>query len=235
MAFKYSLTRNHFKKNVKQYVAKPQDIHFLSLDDVIKQMVGRGSILKRTECYAVLEAFFHCVAENLTEGKGLKSEYLQITPGIQGVFNDEADEFDSKRHQIVLNVVAGKHLDKAVTKVKPKKISARPPYRPEIKEVYDIETETVNDQLSPGNVVEITGDKLNINPDKDDEGVFLIHNETTEETRISKIRHNYPKKLTFKLPTNLHIGKYSLEIRKRPYRTKALRVGYFAHSLEVST
>jgi len=235
MAFKYSVTRNHLNKSAQKYVARPQQIIYRTLDQVIAQMTREGSILKDTECYAVLGAFFQQLARNLAEGEGLKCAYLQITPGIQGVFENEEDQFDSKRHQVVINAVVGDFLKKSAKEIQPQKVKANQAYRPIIEEVYDIGTNTTNDQLTPGHMAEIKGDKLKINPENEDEGVFLVHTKSKQETKVSNIRHNFPKSLQWVVPTTLAFGKYSLEVRNRPYRTKALRKGGCAHLLSVVT
>jgi hypothetical protein len=45
-----------------------------SVDDVIKQITGEGSILKGIECYAVVDAFMSRIGQNHADGVGFQSE-----------------------------------------------------------------------------------------------------------------------------------------------------------------
>ena len=67
---KYSLHTNPLTKN-SDYMVVPQDIENYGIEEVIIQITGPGSILKKTECRGVIYAFLEKVAENAEKGSFL--------------------------------------------------------------------------------------------------------------------------------------------------------------------
>jgi len=83
----YSLHVNHLTEGEHDYRAVAQPLENYKIEDIVRQITGRGSILKDTECIAVIHDFFRVIGENLVEGKGFTSEYFRIFPSIAGKFD----------------------------------------------------------------------------------------------------------------------------------------------------
>ena len=231
MPFTYALYPNPLKEN---YKAQAQNIETYALDDVVNQMTREGSILKPTECYAVLNAFFDQLAANLQKGIGFQSDYLRLMPGIKGAFEAKEDSFDPKKHKTVANVSAGKALKKAANKMETKKIDATPPKAAHIKQVQSLASQVQPPEIATGRPIEIKGELLKVDLEQPDEGVFLIHTTTQQTIPLTSIYRNYPSIIQCIVPDALPAGHYYLEIRNRPFRTKTLRTARFPQHLLVT-
>lgn len=230
---KYALFRNRLTQGENDYVAIPQSLSNKKIEDIINQITVPGSILKETECVAVIHDFFRAITENLKNGHGFVSEYIRIQPSITGIFNGNEDQFDELRHKKQISVSATAVLKHAADYLKLEKVVGSSP-KPEIKSVFDLKTQEIDGQLTPGHMVEIRGSKLKLNPDLNDEGIFLINNSDGSEINIVQVHTNWPSRLTAMLPDELPAGSYTLEIRNRQGGNKSLSTGVFNSTLIVN-
>lgn len=233
MALKYALFDNKMTEDPDDYMAIVQEAQNKNLDDIIKQITVPGSILKETECRAVIGDFLKKLAENAQEGIGFLNEYLSINFSIQGVFADEDDRYDPKRHSIVMNLTANAELKKSLEFIKVEKVSPSIP-QPVLNLLYDMLSNTTNTKLSSNGMAELKGEKLSINTAEADEGIFIINAATAAETKVSLIHNNEPKKLQFLVPTGLQAGSYKIEVRNRAHRGKSIRTGVLGVDLTVA-
>jgi hypothetical protein len=73
-------------------------------------------------------------------------------------------------------------------------------------------SDTVNDVITPGGVVQLRGGKLKFLADQPDNGIFLLgENET--EFKVLTIVENKPARLIAVLPADLPKGEYFIELR----------------------
>lgn len=217
----YALYPNRLTEGEDDFLAIPQSLINKKIEDIIRQITKPGSILKETECLAVIHDFFKAIAENLAQGYGFTSEYIRIQPGIIGVFDGIEDKFDESRHQKVVNINASLKLKNALEqvhlqKVDPKVASA------DIQSVFDFKSQKEDSLLSPGHMIEIKGKRLKFNTEANDEGIFLTSVNGKNTTRVKLVHTNRPGKLTAMLPDDLTAGKYTLEIRNRYRGVKTL-------------
>jgi hypothetical protein len=204
-----------------------------NIDNVVEQITGEGSILKITECYAVIDAFLRQVGFNLKEGICFHSEYFSLSPEISGVFNDDKDKYDPERHQVYPNVKPGKTWKENMANAKLEKMVADE-NKPQIENVIDMKTKTIDQSLSPGGMAEIRGQLLKIDETANDEGIFIISENGGGETKVSYLYENFPKTLQFEIPEGLTAGNYKIEVRNRAHKGKAVRIGILNYSLNVA-
>ena len=154
---------------------------------------------------------------------------------ISGVFNGANDIFDKKRHTVNLNITAGTLLRDAVTKVKCEKTEAAST-DPYITEVADIVSGKVNEVLTKGGVVQLTGSRLKFKADDTAQGIFFVP-ETGNPVRASVIAENKPARLMAIIPADLAAGTYYIEVRSKHSGggkpLKAVKAGRFAKPLTV--
>lgn len=229
---KYALYRSQLNGRQNTYTAIPQAYEIKNIEDIIHQLTGPGSILKETECVAVIHDFFKALSSQLHEGHGFSCDYMRIHPKITGVFEGKEDVFDPKRHQKKLSIVATNVLKDVLNELKLEKVQPIGS-QAEIKSVYDLKSRQTDGILSPGHLIEIHGQKLKLNTELADEGIFLINNADELEIKISQLHTNRPGKLAAMLPDNLASGTYLLEVRNRPIRNKTLTTGVHMEHLNV--
>ena len=208
-----------------------RNIYFI--EDVVKQMTGEGSILKETECVAVIMSFLKRIGLNLAEGIGFQSEYFSAGIGMSGNYTDDKDKFDSDRHQIYPNLSPGKIWKESLANVRPEKVVADE-NKPRPESIVDMKSKTNNLNLTPGGMAEVQGQLLKINETVSDEGIFIISTNGGGETKVNYLYQNYPKNLQFEIPVTLTSGSYKLEVRNRAYNCKILRIGRLEITLNVA-
>ena len=95
MAIKYALFPNHLTSDPDDYMAVVQDQTSKTKEDLIDEMIGRGSTVTKAEALSVLEEFEAAVEEALSEGHSINTPLFRIGASIQGVFEGESDGFMS--------------------------------------------------------------------------------------------------------------------------------------------
>ena len=154
--------------------AQVQTYQHKRVEDIVRQITIPGSILKETECVAVINAFFKAIAINLEAGVGFESDYLTLTQSIAGVFNDSNDRFDPSRHEVKLNLRIGEPLKETLRKVKVEKVT-KGVALPGVTQVHDWKSRSIDHLLTAGHSAQVTGNRLKIdNPDDPQQGVFLV-------------------------------------------------------------
>jgi len=229
----YALYRNHLTEGEDDYTAIPQSLVNKNIEEIIHQITKPGSILKETECVAVIHDFFKAVAENLREGYGFNSDYIRLQPKLSGVFSGIDDQYDPERHQTDISINATAVLKDALKDLKLGKVEANI-RKPEIKSVYDLRSQQRDAELSPGHMIELRGSYLKLNMDQPDEGIFLMNNSDNSEIRIEQIHENLPSKLSGMLPDDLPVGAFTLEVRNRLKGNTSLYTGVFTEELSVN-
>lgn len=229
----YALYLNHLTEGENDYTAVPQSLVNKKIEDIIPQITKPGSILKETECVAVIHDFFKAISENLNEGYGFVSDYIRIQPKISGVFEGLDDQFDQLRHQKKVGVNAAGILKSAIEGLKLEKVTANI-RKPEITSVYDLKSQQMDGPLSPGHMMELRGSLLKVNTELADEGIFLMNNSDNSEIKLTQIHMNLPSNVSGMLPDELPTGTYTLEVRARLNGNKSLAIGVYARELSVN-
>ena len=230
----YSLHDNVLTPDPTDYMAVVQDTKKCSISNIIDDITGEGSILKETECSAVLHAFFRALGKRLQNGEGFISEYLLLDRSISGVFTSRDDSFDPARHQINANLRLGSMLATMAEQTPVHKVPTVKKL-PVLESVRDLKTKTFNDRITPGSFAEINGRELKIGDLNDpQQGVFFI-DANGVETRVNEVSNNYPSKLTVEVPDGLNTGEYRLEVRTVRRTTKKLRRGNLNETLVVAS
>jgi hypothetical protein len=223
---KYSLYDNKITQdNADDCYARPVEVKVNTRDQLVQNLTRSGSILKPTECHAVIDGYWNEIGGFIARGEGYRDEYLTIRLDINGVFTDINDRFDPARHTLVVSALLNSSLT-ALAKSVPLQYEKSVAGAPFIESVYDWGSNTVNEKLTPGDTIEITGDDLKIY-EEPGEGVFFIHQTTGMETQGELFRTNLPKALSLRVPM-IPPGQYRIEVRNTTRNGKTLRTGIFA-------
>ncbi len=201
---------------------------------IVKQIAVPGSILKETECEAVIKRFLQILAGNLHEGIGFESEYMVIAQGVNGVFANNQAPFDRSRHEVTMLARAGEEFQKALDSVEVVIVDHIKP-KPMIKSTFDTKSKS-DEKITADRLLDIDGDLLKIEDETDPtQGVFLVSTQKEKEMRVDYIHYNSPKKLQVEIPATLKTGeKYRLEVRSRVYGGKELRASSYDKVLTVA-
>ena len=128
MPLPYTLHKNSIRKGgAISYRAVAKNVTYVSIEHAIQYLTQPGSILKQTECHAVIHGFLDYLDEQLAEGNGFLSPYFRLTPGVRGVFDHQHDPYDAKRHRPGVNFRMGRKMQQAVSCMKLHRINSNVP------------------------------------------------------------------------------------------------------------
>ena len=232
---KYSLRENLLTPAPDDYMAQAADVRSYTLDEIIDLMMEKGTTLTRADVAATLQVYGEVVSAIIKDGSAVNTPLMNTSMSISGVFDGANDSFDKKRHTVNLNITAGTLLRDAVTKVKCEKTEgvSTDPY---ITEVADIVSGKVNEVLTKGGVVQLTGSRLKFDAKDTAQGIFFVP-ETGEAVRATVIAENKPARLMAIIPADLAAGTYYIEVRSKHSGggkpLKAVKAGRFAKPLTV--
>ncbi len=232
---KYCLRENLLTPAPDDYMAQAADVRSYTLDEIIDLMMEKGTTLTRADVAATLQVYGEVVSAIIKDGSAVNTPLMNTALSISGVFDGANDSFDKKRHTVNLNLTAGTLLRDAVTKVKCEKTEAAST-DPYITEVADIVSGKVNEVLTKGGVVQLTGSRLKFKADDTAQGIFFVP-ETGNPVRASVIAENKPARVMAIIPADLPAGTYYIEVRSKHSGggkpLKAVKAGRFAKPLTV--
>ena len=233
---KYTLRENLLTAAPDDFMAQVQDVRSYTLDEIIDAMMQKGSTLTRADVAAVLQIYGEVCASLIADGCALNTPLMNTALSISGVFNGANDAFDKKRHAVNLNMTAGTALKAALGKIKCEKTgtTSTDPY---INEVKDVVSGKVNEVLTKGGVVQITGSRLKFDQKDTAQGIFFVP-ETGAPVRAAVIAENKPARLMAIIPADLAAGTYYIEVRTKMdtkgKTLKTLKTGKFNKPLTVT-
>lgn len=229
----YQLTANNLiTGNPEERLARPVNVTVKTLADLIRDITGPGSILKPTESEAVISDYWGQITDYLRQGQAYSDDHISIYFSLRGLFNGDEDRFDPERHALVILNRLKKSVTGVASEVPLVKVEAEV-IAPEMEHVYDWHSNTTDEALTPGDVLEIEGSELKIYGHLEEEGVFFVSQSGESEYKASQLRVNEPKRLILRIPGELPPGAWRLEVRNTRYDGKTLRTGIFPSALKV--
>jgi len=229
----YTLVENLLTPAPNDYMAQSVNVRSYTLAEIIRRVLSRNTGLSEAQLTASINEFIEEVGLITEEGDTVNTPLVNTNLSVSGVFDSAADNYDGKRHRTKINTNAGARLTTALTKVKPQKTDVAEPL-PHILEVKDIVSDTINETLTPGGVLQLRGSRLKFLPAEAGNGVFLI-NEQGAERQLTVVAENKPARIMVLLPTDLANERYWVEVRTtwsgsiKP--SQALKTGRFHKTL----
>ena len=193
----YSLLENRLTERPDDYSAHTHVVASLDKEAIITRMLNRGTLLTRTDILAVLNGLEETVAEALLEGNSVTLPLFNTSFSVSGVFDGPLDVFDKHRHKLNINLTKGLLLREAEQKVKLEKVNLAVP-QPNIQEVKDSISGTVNEKLTSKGVVELRSFNLKVEGDNPDCGVWFSIN--GQDFKSAVLIENKPSKIIAIIP-----------------------------------
>ncbi|MGF7137816.1 DNA-binding domain-containing protein [Roseimarinus sediminis] len=217
---KYYLAENYLTPDPSDFMAQVNTSRSYTLDDVVKEMLRRGTSLTGTDVYAVLNLFHQVIGDVITEGYSINLPLCNGQPSISGVFSSPADSFDPNRHVLKYNLNPGLLIRDAIREIKTEKIDPtdKSPY---IEQYIDVLSHTTNDVLTSKGIGEIQGSRIAFDATDEEQGIWLVATDGTA-TKVSTVAMNKPSKVIFMVP-ELAAGEYELLLKVKYPGSKTLR------------
>jgi hypothetical protein len=228
---KYSLFENHLTPDPDDQLAVVQPISTKSMEDVVDQMISRGSTVTKAEALSVMEEFALALMQLVKDGHNVITPLFNVAVSIRGTFVNASDAFDVARHTVKIRILPGRRLKDVADKVKVEKVQATKPL-PILQSFRDVTSKTESDILTPGGVGHILGSALKFAAADATQGVFFTALNGTV-TKVEVVADATPSKIIFVIPATLVAGEYSLSVRTLLLNTKDIREGYLLDNITV--
>lgn len=233
MPIHYALFENNVTSDPDDYAAIVQAVDSADLEVLIARMIERGSTTTRADILAVMEDAIGACESMLLDGMRVNfGGLVELFPRMRGIFTGATDAFDPARHSVDVGANPGIRVrqtvrDQAtVTKDEAIKPSPNP------LEYRDVGSDTTNDQVTPGNIGQLSGSRLKYDAAQADEGIYFLPTGGGGETKVATVQKNKPAQLVFLVPA-LMPGTYYLEVRARVGGGTQLRSGRLDTTLTV--
>lgn len=233
----YSLRDNPLTEAPDDKIAHLEGVKSFSKDEIIERILNRGNTMTRTDLLAAINAYAEEIIFITAEGNTVNTPLINTSLTISGVFINNDDTFDPRRHTLKVNVTAGTALKEAAGKIRLTKVQGTSS-TPWITTVHDtlLPANDTTNVVKMGSVIELTGARLKFDMADSEQGVFFIKNGI--ETRLMQIIENKPSHILAILPATVTEGAYTVELRTRVSTngtaTKAVKKGSFTHTVTVT-
>ena len=195
------------------FTARVSSERSLSVADICHSAATRGGadVSDAAMSHAV-ELFLKEMAYRLCDGVAVNTGYFTAMPVVRGVFLNPNETFDPQRHTLQFQFTQGELMRREIEDVEVK-IMGVAETGLYIGQVEDMKSRTVNEVLTPGFNLRVTGTKLRVVGDKPGVGIFFRETVTNTATKVDEgdIVVNNPSELMIIIPA-LPAGTYQLEV-----------------------
>ena len=195
------------------FTARVSSERSLSVADICHSAATRGGadVSDAAMSHAV-ELFLKEMAYRLCDGFAVNTGYFTAMPVVRGVFLNPNETFDPQRHTLQFQFTQGELMRREIEDVEVK-IMGVAETGLYIGQVEDMKSRTVNEVLTPGFHLRVTGTKLRVVGDKPGVGIFFRETVTNTATKVDEgdIVVNNPSELMIIIPA-LPAGTYQLEV-----------------------
>ena len=195
------------------FTARVSSERSLSVADICHSAATRGGadVSDAAMSHAV-ELFLKEMAYRLCDGFAVNTGYFTAMPVVRGVFLNPNETFDPQRHTLQFQFTQGELMRREIEDVEVK-IMGVAETGLYIGQVEDMKSRTVNEVLTPGFNLRVTGTKLRVVGDKPGVGIFFRETVTNTATKVDEgdIVVNNPSELMIIIPA-LPAGTYQLEV-----------------------
>jgi hypothetical protein len=195
------------------YIARTDDEASLNIEQVCSELKNRGGFTgSYDDLVGHVKQFFDEAAYQLCDGFSINTGYFSLHPKIGGTFNTAGETVDAKTHPVSFAFRIRtplrdltKHIEILV-----EGIADTSGY---IGQIQDMDSETIDQELTPGGNAVIWGDKIKVEGDDDSVGAFFVN--TADGNRVKVEKHfaeNRSGKVIVVVPSDIVAGTYRLEI-----------------------
>ncbi len=236
MPIQYRLFLNHLTTDdPDDYVAKVYPVATIGPKELAQEVVSMGSTVGLADITAVLLLASTAVRSNVVRGNRVRFGDVDIYSAMDGVMDSADDVFTPPRNSLLAKATCSKAFTEFLqANATVEKLEAIVP-APNITQVRDVSSGTINQKISNGGIVIVTGKRLQFNETQADEGIFLVNIATNAVTKMTLVAENLPSQLTFQAPTLATDANFRLEVRSRQSPGGQLRSGATTGSLQQVT
>ncbi|MDR2886839.1 MAG: DUF4469 domain-containing protein [Bacteroidales bacterium] len=211
---KAHLYNNALTENPNDFMAKVNSERTLGIADLCASAVARGGAdMPALAIEHASRLLFREMAYNLCDGFSFNADgWFSASPRIRGVFDSPTEQFDPAKHTLLFDFHQGALLRRELEQVEVEIMGVADTLL-FVAQVTDVKTGSVNDLLTPGRNLRITGSRLKVAGDNPSCGVYFARQNTQEHIRVdnSDMVVNNPSELLIVIP-ELPAGAYNVSI-----------------------
>jgi hypothetical protein len=201
------------KDNPNDLIARVVSERSLSVQQISEAAVNRGgSDVSATAMQHAVELWFKEMAYQLCDGYSVNTGYFTAGTLIRGVFDSPQETFNAEKHSILFQFNQGEKLRVEIPNIEVQ-ILGLADASATIVQVTDVKTGSVNDLLTPGRNLRISGSKIKVAGTDAANGIFFLDTATQARTAVdpTDIVTNNPSELLVVIPA-LPAGEYVVEV-----------------------
>lgn len=201
------------KDNPNDYIARTVSERSLSVKDICQAAVSRGGAdVTAAAMEHATEIFLKEMAYQLCDGFSVNTGYFTAGTQIRGVFDSPSESFNTEKHNILFQFNQGEKLRAEIPNIEID-ILGLADASTVILQVKDVKSGTLNDMLTPGRNLKISGSRLKIAGDHNANGVYFVNTATENRIQVEAddVVVNNPSELIVVIP-DLPSGSYRLEV-----------------------
>ncbi len=201
------------KDNPNDYIARTVSERPLTVQQICEAAVNRGGADVSASAMAhATELFLKEMAYQLCDGYSVNTGYFTASTTIRGVFDSPSETFNKDKHSIIFQFNQGEKLRAEIPSIEVNILGVADASTV-ILQVKDVKSGSVNDLLTPGRNLRISGSKLKIAGDDPAVGIFFTDtvSQVSTQVEVSDIVTNNPSELMVVIPA-LSAGTYQLKV-----------------------
>jgi len=201
------------KDNPNDFIARTISERSLSVKDICETAVNRGGAdVTAAAMQHATELFLKEMAYQLCDGYSVNTGWFTAGTQIRGVFDSPTESFNSQKHSILFQFNQGEKLRAEIPNIEISILGVADASSM-ILQVKDVKTGTVNDLLTPGHALKVSGSKIKVTGDDKANGIYFVNTDTNDRTQVelSDMVNNNPSELIVIIPA-LSAGTYRLEV-----------------------
>lgn len=185
----------------------------IGVDDLVRIVVERRTDLNAATVNAAFNLMKEVAIELIANGASVDFGIGHFQLNVKGVFVGDNAKWDKEQNSLSLKTLPSLEL-KAAMQNCDITILGKANSSTMINTLTDLSTGLVNQCLTPGGPVNISGTHLKIAGDQSGVGLRLFNLQTNEEVEVPyySIIENVPKSIKFVVPVSLEAGNYQVVI-----------------------
>jgi hypothetical protein len=196
-----------------KYIARTDNEADLTIEQVCAALKNRGGFTGNYEdLVEFVKRFFDEVAYQLCNGFAVNVGYFSVHPNIGGTFDKLTEGQDEEKHPVTFRFRVRAPL-RALAQHIVVVVEGLADAGGYIDEIIDVATESVDENLTPGGMINISGHKIKVAGDNADIGIYFVSaTDPTQRVKvISNLAENASSKIIALIPA-LASGGWKLEI-----------------------
>jgi hypothetical protein len=205
---------NYLPKIEGEYIARTDNEAALTIEQVCSALKNRGGYTGSYEDIVEhVKLFLDEAAYQLCDGYAVNATYFSVHPKVRGTFNSKHERATEEAHPVAFAFrVRGPLRD--IAKYIVVEVEGVADTNGYIEELTDIATGAVNEIVTPGDNITITGHKLKVMGDARKAGLFFVAPGTPEiAAKVPRLAVNDPSKLVGIVPQLLPDKNWYVEVQ----------------------